>query len=73
MDTYSALQDSEKQMMKVINSAFGVDKPSASEFINASGRLIKLTSESLKERPSGITFSRFDCRIDPTQEDARIQ
>ena len=60
-------------MIKLIKSAFIIDNLSASAFLNASGKLIKLVLESLQERPSGIAFSRFDCRIDPTQEDARIQ
>ena len=73
MGTYYELQDAEKQMMKVINSKFGVDNLSASEFLNASGGLIELRSESLQDKPPEIKFSHFDCRIDPTQEDARIQ
>ena len=59
-------------MMKLRKSAFLVDILSASAFLNASGKEIKLASEILKYRPSGITFSRFDFRIDPTHEDARI-
>ena len=55
-----------------MKSTYIVDNLSASEFLNASGKVIKLASESLQDRPSGITFFRFDCRIDPTQEDARI-
>ena len=34
-------------MMKVMKSEFIVDNLSASEFINASGKVIKLASESL--------------------------
>ena len=58
--------------MKVINISFGLDKLSASAFLNYSGKVIKLLSERLQDRPSGIRFSRFDCRIDHTQEDALI-
>ena len=72
MDTYSALQDAQK-IMKLMKSAFIVDNLSASDFINSSGKAIKLASESLQDRPSGFTLSWFDCRIDPTQEDNRIQ
>ena len=50
-----------------MNSVFGVDNLSASAFINASGKVVKILSEILKDRPSGITFYRFDFRIDPTQ------
>ena len=56
-----------------MNSEFGVDNLSASAFLNASGKLIRLSSERLREIPSGITLSRFDCIIDPAQEDTRIQ
>ena len=56
-----------------MNSAFRVDNLSASKFIHASGKVIKLSSEILQNRPQGITFFFFDFRIDPTQEDARIQ
>ena len=73
VDTNSVLQNAEKQIMKVINSSFGVDILSASSFLDASGKLIKLTSESLQDRPSGITCFHFYCRFDPTQEDACIQ
>ena len=59
--------------MKVMNSIFGVDKLSASEFLNASGKLVKFLSESLQDRTSGIIFLRFDCRINSTQEDTHIQ
>ena len=60
-------------MTKVMNIAFGVDKLSASEFLNASWKVLKLLSKSLQERPSVITFYRFDCRIDSTQEDYRFK
>ena len=43
MDTYSAFQDAETQMMKVMNSAFEVDNLSSSAFINTSGKVIKLS------------------------------
>ena len=68
-----ALQDAEKQTIKVINSAFGVNNLSASTFLNDSGKLIKLILESLQGRSSGITFSRFYCRINPTLENTWIQ
>ena len=45
--------------MKVIKSEFIVDNLSASVFLNASGKVIKIASESLQDRPSGITFSRW--------------
>ena len=54
-------------MMKTMNSAFGVYNLSASAFNDYSGKVIKLSSERLQDRPSGITFSHFDYRIDPTQ------
>ena len=41
MKTYSALQDAEKQMFKLMNKAFVVDNLSASAFLNASGKSIK--------------------------------
>ena len=56
-----------------MNSAFIVDNLSDSAFNNASGKVIKLASEILQDRPSGITFFRFDYSIDTTQEDTRIQ
>ena len=56
-----------------MNSAFGLFNLSDSSFLNASGKVGKLSSEILKDRESGITFFCCDCRIDPTQEDARIQ
>ena len=34
---------------------------------------VKISSESLQDRPLGITFFRFDCRIDLTQEETRIK
>ena len=54
-------------MMKAMKSAFIVDNISASAFINASAKVIKLVSESLQDRPPGIKFYRFDFRIDLTQ------
>ena len=57
MYTYYTLQDAEKQMMKVMNSEFGVEKLSVSAFINASGKAIKISLESPKESHPGITFS----------------
>ena len=60
-------------MIKVMNSVFGVDKRSASSFINASGNVIKPTSDNLQDRPSGVTFLCFDCKIVLTQEDASIR
>ena len=73
MYTYHSLQDSEKQITNVMNSVLGLDKLSASAFLKNSGKLVRLSSESLQNRQSRITFSHFDFRIDPTQEDARIQ
>ena len=52
MDTYSALQDLEKQIMKVMKIAFIVDNLSASAFVNAAGKVIKLASERLQDMPS---------------------
>ena len=43
-------------MMKVMNSAFIVDNLSASAFLNVLGTVIKIASEILQDRPSGITF-----------------
>ena len=56
-----------------MNSAFEVDNLLASQFINASGKVIKLSLESLHDSTPGILFSRFYFRIDPTQKDACIQ
>ena len=72
MDKQSALQDAKKYMMKVMNNSFGVDNLSASSLLNASGKIIKVSLEILSGRPLGITFSYFDCRIYPTQEDPCI-
>ena len=47
VDTYSALKDAEKQMTKVMNSEFGSYILSPSAFINASGKVVKILSESL--------------------------
>ena len=46
MDKYSVLQDTEKKT-KVMDSTFGVDNLSALAFLNASEKLVKLSSESL--------------------------
>ena len=73
MYTYHALQDSEKQITNVMNSVLGLDKLSASAFLKNSGKLVRLSSESLQNRQYRITFSHFDFRIDPTQEDACLQ
>ena len=40
-----------------MNIAFGVDNLSESAFINASGKVVKISSESLQDRPPGTTFS----------------
>ena len=56
-----------------MNSEFGGDNLSASVFLNASGKVIKLSSEIPQDRPPGIMFLWFDCSIDPTNKDARIQ
>ena len=60
MNTYSALLDVEKQTTKLMNSVFGVDNLSASEFLNASGKVVKILPEILQESPSGIKLFRFD-------------
>ena len=56
MDTYYAFQDSEKKKTTVMNSSFEVDNFSASSFLNATGKVAKLSSKILHNRPSGITF-----------------
>ena len=56
-----------------MKSAFRVDNLSTLAFLNYSVKIIKLVSEIVQDRPSGITCFRFDCNIDPTQEDDRIQ
>ena len=43
--------------MKVMKSGFIVDILSASVFPNASGKVIKIASEILQEKPPEITFS----------------
>ena len=40
MDTQSMLQDSENQMVKVMDSTFVVDNLLALEFLNASGKVV---------------------------------
>ena len=59
--------------MKETDSKFGVYNPSASEFINDSGKVIKILSEILQDRAEGIMFSPFDFRVNPTQEDDCIK
>ena len=72
MDTYSALQDSEKQLFAILKSAFDVTNLTASAFLDSSGKSVKLTSEALKDRPDGITYFRFNCNIDPAFHDIRV-
>ena len=66
IDMYSVLQDSEKQILKVMDSAFGVDNILASSFLNASGKVVKIPLGSLQVRSEGITFFLFGFKIDPT-------
>ena len=73
MDTQSMLQDSENQMVKVMDSTFVVDNLLALEFLNASGKVVKLSLEILQYRSEEITSFQFYFMIDPTQEDASIK
>ena len=59
--------------MRVMNSEFVVENISTSAFSNASGKIMKFSSERLWYRTPGIMFYHFDFSIDPTEEDARIQ
>ena len=73
MDMYSALQYAQKQMTKVMDNAFVVDNLLASAFLNASGKVVKLSSEILQDRPEGITLFLFYCRIYLNQEYSSIK
>ena len=42
-----------------MDSAFGVDNLLALVFINVSGEILTLSSESLQDRAEGITFFRI--------------
>ena len=59
-------------MIKVMDSAFKVENILDLEFINASGKVVKLSSENLLDREEDITFFHFNFMIDLTQEDACI-
>ena len=50
MDTYSSLQDPENQMAKLIYRSFRIDHLLASAFLNAPGKVVKISSEILQYR-----------------------
>ena len=60
MDTYSALQNSEKQMISVMKSVFGIKNLTASEFLSSTGKTAELSLDEVKDSTKGITFFRFD-------------
>ena len=45
--TFSALQDAENKMVKVVDSSFRLDNLLVSLFLNTSGKIVKISSEIL--------------------------
>ena len=72
MDTYSALQNSEKQMISVMKSVFGIKNLTASEFLSSTGKTVKLASDEVNDRKEVITLFCFDCNTARSIQDNRI-
>ena len=60
MDTYSALQNSENQMINVMRRVFDIKNLTASAFLSLTGKTVKLTSNEVKDRKDGINSFHFD-------------
>ena len=60
MDTYSALQNSENQMINVMRRVFDIKNLTASAFLSLTGKNVKLTSNEVKDRKDGINSFHFD-------------
>ena len=59
MDTYSALQNSENQMINVMRRVFDIKNLTASAFLSLTGKPVKLTSNEVKDRKDGINSFHF--------------
>ena len=69
----SAVQDSTKQMDKVLASVYNVDNLNRSAFLTTTSKQAQLKSEALSGRPEGILIFRFSFDIDPVGIDYRIK
>ena len=72
VSTNVAFQEAQTEANKIMVSVFDIDNLTASAFINSHGGVVKLNSDTLKDRPEGIKYFCFGCQIYPAVEDKRV-